>query len=157
MISNGFADLADGNPQLAYNVIVDILAGINECVISAYSYSCNPQNLIPSYINCSNDNIRRHLSASTQLFPRGSLRSTIRMTDRGALITEEPALTDTEEDSGSDADSMSKNSAQQRGPIAEMLYSRWLEVRSCFAAVCCISYANLKSVHQGLRKATGLY
>ena len=32
MLSNGFADLAEGNPELAYRVIVDILSGINEWV-----------------------------------------------------------------------------------------------------------------------------
>lgn len=30
LIGNGFADLAEGNPELAYKVIIDILAGINE-------------------------------------------------------------------------------------------------------------------------------
>ena len=111
MISNGFADLADGNPALAYQVIVDLLAGIND-----------------------NDSIRRHLSASTQLFPRGSLRQSIKMTDRGPVIQHPspaaaPHMSGTEDDSESDIKTSSKESAQQRGPIAEMLYSRWLEVR----------------------------
>ena len=30
MISRGFEELRDVNPELAYNVIVDILSGINE-------------------------------------------------------------------------------------------------------------------------------
>jgi len=30
MLARGFADLKDANPELAYNVILDILAGINE-------------------------------------------------------------------------------------------------------------------------------
>lgn len=33
MISNGFADLADLNPELAYKTMVDMLAGINEYVL----------------------------------------------------------------------------------------------------------------------------
>lgn len=33
MLQRGFAELKDANPQLAYNVIVDILQGINEYVI----------------------------------------------------------------------------------------------------------------------------
>lgn len=108
MISNGFADLADGNPALAYQVIVDLLAGIND-----------------------NDSIRRHLSASAQLFPRGSLRQSIKLTDRGPVIQSPiaPHASGTDYDSESDAETSSKDSAQQRGPIAEMLYSRWLEVR----------------------------
>ena len=34
MVSRGFQELRDVNPELAYNVILDILAGINECVPS---------------------------------------------------------------------------------------------------------------------------
>lgn len=30
MLSRGFADLKDVNPELLYNVVLDILAGINE-------------------------------------------------------------------------------------------------------------------------------
>lgn len=30
MISRGFAELKDVNPDLAYNLIVDILSGVNE-------------------------------------------------------------------------------------------------------------------------------
>jgi serine/threonine-protein kinase 24/25/MST4 len=110
MVSNGFADLADGNPALAYQVIVDLLAGIND-----------------------NESIRRHLSASTQLFPRGSLRQSIKMTDKGPVLQHPvttPITSGTDDDSESDIETSSKDSAQQRGPIAEMLYSRWLEVRS---------------------------
>lgn len=32
MISRGFAELGTVNPELAYNVILDILSGINEYV-----------------------------------------------------------------------------------------------------------------------------
>lgn len=32
MIARGFSDLRDANPTLSYNVILDILTGINECV-----------------------------------------------------------------------------------------------------------------------------
>lgn len=34
MISRGFSELKDVNPDLAYNLIVDILAGVNEFVLS---------------------------------------------------------------------------------------------------------------------------
>ena len=33
MIARGFADLRDANPSLSYNVILDILSGINEYVL----------------------------------------------------------------------------------------------------------------------------
>ena len=32
MISRGFEELRDVNPELAYTIILDILSGINECV-----------------------------------------------------------------------------------------------------------------------------
>ncbi|KAL7006527.1 hypothetical protein EMMF5_003948 [Cystobasidiomycetes sp. EMM_F5] len=64
------------------------------------------------------------------------------MTERGPVIErgQQPIheTPDIEDDSDSEAGSTATNpaSSQQRGPIAEMLYSRWLE---------------------GLRRATGLY
>ncbi len=33
MISRGFEELRDVNPELAYNIILDMLSGINECVL----------------------------------------------------------------------------------------------------------------------------
>jgi serine/threonine-protein kinase 24/25/MST4 len=36
MLSRGFAELKEANPELAYNVILDILSGINEYVGVAY-------------------------------------------------------------------------------------------------------------------------
>jgi serine/threonine-protein kinase 24/25/MST4 len=32
MLSRGFQELREVNPELAYNVVLDVLAGINECV-----------------------------------------------------------------------------------------------------------------------------
>jgi hypothetical protein len=32
MLSRGFSELKDVNPELSYRVILDILSGINECV-----------------------------------------------------------------------------------------------------------------------------
>ena len=32
MLARGFSELKDVNPELAYNIVLDILAGINECV-----------------------------------------------------------------------------------------------------------------------------
>lgn len=34
MLQRGFSELKDANPQLAYNVVLDILQGINEYVVS---------------------------------------------------------------------------------------------------------------------------
>lgn len=33
MLGRGFSDLKDVNPELLYNVVLDILAGINESVL----------------------------------------------------------------------------------------------------------------------------
>ena len=35
MLSRGFTELKEANPELAYNIILDILSGINEYVLSA--------------------------------------------------------------------------------------------------------------------------
>jgi serine/threonine-protein kinase 24/25/MST4 len=37
MLSRGFTELKEANPELTYNVILDILSGINECVLSSSS------------------------------------------------------------------------------------------------------------------------
>ena len=36
MISRGFEELRDVNPELAYNIVLDILSGINEYVSSPH-------------------------------------------------------------------------------------------------------------------------
>jgi serine/threonine-protein kinase 24/25/MST4 len=36
MLSRGFTELKDANPELAYNVILDVLSGINEYVAFTY-------------------------------------------------------------------------------------------------------------------------
>ena len=33
MLSRGFSDLRDANPELAYHLMLDVIAGINECVL----------------------------------------------------------------------------------------------------------------------------
>lgn len=36
MLSRGFTELKEANPELAYNVILDVLSGINEYVAITY-------------------------------------------------------------------------------------------------------------------------
>ena len=38
MLSKGFEDLREANPELAYNLVLDILTGINECVFPACGF-----------------------------------------------------------------------------------------------------------------------
>lgn len=40
MLARGFVELKETNPELAYNLILDILGGINECVLLASSFGC---------------------------------------------------------------------------------------------------------------------
>lgn len=114
LISNGFSDLAESNPELTYQIILDLLNGINE-----------------------HDLIRRHIMGSSSgLLARNTVKhrsNTTMSTSASAKkrnVAAELEAAMNEEDSGSEADSASRtdSAAQQRGPVAEMLYSRWLEV-----------------------------
>lgn len=109
LISNGFSDLAESNPELTYQIILDLLNGINE-----------------------HDLIRKHIMGSSNgLLARNTVkhRSGTGASRKNVAAELEAAMN--EEDSGSEADSAASRNdlaAQQRGPVAEMLYSRWLEV-----------------------------
>jgi serine/threonine-protein kinase 24/25/MST4 len=110
LISNGFSDLAESNPELTYSIILDLLNGINE-----------------------HELIRKHITGtSSGLIARNTVkqRSTVSASASSKHVAAELEAAMAEEDSGSEADSASRtdSSAQQRGPVAEMLYSRWLEV-----------------------------
>lgn len=119
MIQNGFADLADINPDLVFHTIVDMLAAIN-----------------------GHSSVRKQL-AGTHAMPNGVI---------GTSTVKSPRADQLKWSSGSgemvDSDSSEDENAQhqpssasrrgskktrtevenQRGPIAELLYARWLEV-----------------------------
>ncbi|KAH9482647.1 Serine/threonine-protein kinase 26 [Psilocybe cubensis] len=112
MLQRGFAELKDANPELAYNVIIDILQGINE-----------------------NSAIKQHVQTSRGLFPHKRIIRKSEMTAKGLVVTEE-----TEEISGlpstssptasvsqSTSTSILPDSPSRKSPIAELLYMRWLE------------------------------
>lgn len=46
MLSRGFEELKEVNPELAYSVILDILSGINEYVASFNSPTSTPNTLV---------------------------------------------------------------------------------------------------------------
>ncbi|THH33692.1 hypothetical protein EUX98_g616 [Antrodiella citrinella] len=103
MLSRGFQELRDVNPELAYNVLLDILSGINE----------NPQ-------------IRQHIQTSRSLFPHKRIIRRSEMTAKGLVVTEE------EEISGLPSVSSPvvpppEEAAARKSPIAELLYMRWLD------------------------------
>ncbi|KAJ3563278.1 hypothetical protein NP233_g9040 [Leucocoprinus birnbaumii] len=117
MLARGFVELKDTNPELAYNVILDILQGIND----------NPA-------------VKQHIQASRRLFPHKRIVRKSVMTAKGLVVTEEQ-----EDISGlpSSSDASSPNSVARepppvdaneppsspktKSPIAELLYMRWLE------------------------------
>ncbi|KAJ7591006.1 Ste20-like serine/threonine kinase [Mycena floridula] len=110
MLSRGFAELKDANPELAYNVILDILSGINE-----------------------NTAVRQHINTTRSLFPHKRVIRKSEMTAKGLVVTEVQ-----EEISGlpttsnhshqlSTSSVKSDDTPSRKSPIAELLYMRWLE------------------------------
>jgi len=110
MISRGFADLRDANASLSYNVILDVLSGINE-----------------------NLAVRQHVQTSRGLFPHKRVIRKSEMTAKGLVVTEvQEDITDLPGDSSASSSAhplKADDSATQarKSPIAELLYMRWLE------------------------------
>lgn len=120
MISRGFSELREANPELAYNVILDVLSGIND-----------------------NASVRRHIQTTRSLFPHKRIIRKSEMTSKGLVVTEEEEVNglpgDASSSSGhsgsghSHAPSVSSRKADEpsspvrKSPIAELLYMRWLE------------------------------
>lgn len=115
MLSRGFFELKEANPELAYNVILDVLCGIND-----------------------NQAIRQHVQTSRSLFPHKRIIRKSEMTAQGLVVTEVqeevPGLP-LSSDSGQSVPAASLTSAKsddsiapsRKSPIAELLYMRWLE------------------------------
>ncbi|KAF8165346.1 STE STE20 YSK protein kinase [Crassisporium funariophilum] len=114
MLQRGFAELKDANAELAYNVVLDILQGIND-----------------------NNAVKQHVQTSRDLFPHKRIIRKSVMTSKGLVVTEEQ-----EEIAGLPSTSSPTNSIQsppgaiphdsptppsRKSPIAELLYMRWLE------------------------------
>ncbi|KAF8524652.1 kinase-like domain-containing protein [Hysterangium stoloniferum] len=103
MLARGFADLRDANPELTYNVILDILTGINE-----------------------NRAVKQHIATTKSLFPHKRITRRSEMTSKGLVVVEQ------EEDSSSTSghtrsSNEAPSSPTRKSPIAELLYMRWLE------------------------------
>ncbi|KAJ7276400.1 STE/STE20/YSK protein kinase [Mycena haematopus] len=103
MLSRGFTELKEANPELAYNVILDILSGIND-----------------------NSAVRQHVQTSRGLFPHKRIIRKSEMTAKGLVVTEVQ-----EDISGlpSTIDSAVKvdEPVTKKSPISELIYMRWLE------------------------------
>ncbi|KAF8897533.1 kinase-like domain-containing protein [Infundibulicybe gibba] len=132
MLSRGFGELKEANPELAYNVILDILSGINEYVI--------PSILLPQRSSpFSNSAVRQHIQTARGLFPHKRIIRKSEMTAKGLVVTEvqeevsglpSPNSSNTSHTLVSSAASTTSNESQspaRKSPIAELLYMRWLE------------------------------
>jgi serine/threonine-protein kinase 24/25/MST4 len=99
MLSRGFSDLKEANPELAYNVVLDILSGLNE-----------------------SNGLRQHIQTHRNLFPHKRITRKSEMTAKGLVVTE------VEEEVAASSSTPAENAAPvRRSPIAELLYMRWLE------------------------------
>lgn len=129
MLQKGFADLKDANPELAYNVILDILQGINEYVSN---YTCLMD--IVLILVFRNTAIKQHVQTSRGLFPHKRIIRKSEMTSKGLVVTEEldevsglPATSSSPTGSVGSALPPPLESPSRKSPIAELLYMRWLE------------------------------
>lgn len=136
MLSRGFAELKEANPELAYNVILDVLSGINEYVVFTYV-------IAPLLIVRSNAVVRQHVQTSRGLFPHKRIIRKSEMTAKGLVVTEVqedisglPSTSNGSTSAHSIALSATANKSNKgdepsspirKSPIAEMLYMRWLE------------------------------
>lgn len=126
MLARGFVDLREANPELAYTLVLDILAGIND-----------------------NGAVRQHVSTARGLFPARRVVRRSEMTARGLVVVEQevdeglplPASNSNSPGAnGNGAAAVPPGSATKSGgsagsgeesprksPIAELLYMRWLD------------------------------
>jgi serine/threonine-protein kinase 24/25/MST4 len=102
MLARGFVELKEANPELAYNLILDILGKIND-----------------------NNAVRQHIATSRGLFPHRRITRESKITERGVVITEH------EETLNASSTSLptpsSGEDVPKKSPISELLYMRWLE------------------------------
>lgn len=120
MISRGFSELKDVNPELAYNLIIDILSGVNEWV---WSRSAHVFHFLMRDSD-RNNAIKQHINTSRFLFPHKRIIRKSEMTSKGLVVTEEQEI------SGLPSTSdplVAEAEPARRSPIAELLYMRWLE------------------------------
>ncbi|KAK2466209.1 hypothetical protein APHAL10511_001851 [Amanita phalloides] len=108
-LQRGFMDLKDVNPELVYNVILDVLHGIND-----------------------NSAVRQHIHTTRGLFPHRRIIRKSEMTSKGLVVTEvQEDISSLPPPSPSTATAAKPDESPapptRRSPIAELLYLRWLE------------------------------
>ncbi|KAI0352934.1 Pkinase-domain-containing protein [Trametes cingulata] len=106
MIARGFEELGAVNPELAYNLVLDMLSGINE-----------------------NAAVRSHIQTTRGLFPHKRIIRRSEMTAKGLVVTEEEEISGLPSSStpGPAQSQAEPGSPVRKSPISELLYLRWLE------------------------------
>ncbi|KAG8925935.1 hypothetical protein FRC02_009312 [Tulasnella sp. 418] len=105
MLSRGFLDLKDVNPELAYNILLDILSGINE-----------------------NQAIRQHISTTRGLFPHRKITRQSTMTTKGLVVVEhEEEIGPLTSQTTLVPPTAPVEEERKSSPISDLLYMRWLE------------------------------
>ncbi|KAI0638209.1 Pkinase-domain-containing protein [Trametes polyzona] len=109
MIARGFEELGSVNPELAYNFVLDLLAGIND-----------------------NNAVRSHIQTTRALFPHKRIIRRSEMTAKGLVVTEEEEISGLPSMPSSSSPSPVQVQAEpgspvRKSPISELLYLRWLE------------------------------
>ncbi|KAK7061720.1 Ste20-like serine/threonine kinase, partial [Favolaschia claudopus] len=104
MLSRGFTELKETNPVLAYNVILDILSGIND-----------------------NAAVRQHVQTSRGLFPHKRIIRKSEMTAKGLVVTEVQEDVSGLPSSVEPPSKAADEPASKKSPISELIYMRWLE------------------------------
>jgi hypothetical protein len=71
MLSRGFTELKEANAELAYNIVLDILSGINECVVVYVRCQMTPSNPCQAMLQCDSMSRRRvDYSHTSELYAR---------------------------------------------------------------------------------------
>ena len=122
MISRGFEELRDVNPELAYNIILDILSGINESVYPILSGAS-----LVSFSVSRNSAVRQHVQTARGLFPHRRIIRKSEMTAKGLIVTEEEEISGMPSSSSPLPGEGEPGSPTRKSPISELLYMRWLE------------------------------
>ncbi|KAG8956761.1 hypothetical protein FRC04_000239 [Tulasnella sp. 424] len=105
MLGRGFSDLKEVNPELLYNVVLDILAGMND-----------------------NQGIRQHIATQRGLFPHRKITRQPTMTSNGLVVIEhEEAVGPGESQTTLVPPPPAVEEAARKSPISDLLYMRWLE------------------------------
>jgi serine/threonine-protein kinase 24/25/MST4 len=109
MLHRGFTELKEANPELTYNIILDLLQGIND----------NPA-------------LRQHIQTSSGLFPHKRIIRKSEMTSKGLVVTEDQEIISGLPSSSETVNHLvspllPQDAPSRKSPIAELLYLRWLE------------------------------